>query len=64
MTHMPNPSGFRTHTLPPGAPAAMLAARLVRDSIDFNYHYDGQYHFVVPVKHYARMLHILREIEE
>ncbi len=64
MTNMPNPSGFRSYTLTQHALAVMLAARLVKDRIDFNYYDDGECHFEVPVKHYARMLHILREIEE
>ena len=63
MTAMPNPSGFRTLTLPRHAPARLFAARLVHEHIDFNYSYDGEHQFVYPVKHYAQMVALLRELD-
>ncbi len=61
-TAIPNPSGFRTVTLPTDAPAQLFAARLVRELIDFNYSYDSEHHFVYPVKHYGQMKALLREV--
>lgn len=62
MTAMPNPSNFRTLTLHADAPAPLLAARLVRDRIDFNYYFDGEHHLVYPVKHYAQIVHLMNEV--
>ena len=61
-TALPNPSGFRSITLPPGAPVRLFVACLVNNHIDFNYSFDGEHHFVYPVKHYAKMVHLMHEV--
>ncbi len=62
-TAMPEPSGFRNLDLPNESPAAMLSARMVRDKIDFNYSFDGEHHFVYPVRCEKSIDKILQEIE-